>query len=317
MRASSLSNAKIIDLLNKYFIPVHADGVFYKSNQNVPADEKAVFQRVFQDFHRLNKETQEKGKPLLSVGTVHAYVLTAHGQPFDSLHVGEAKPERVLAMLEHAIHELKVRAGKPVVKPAPQSTCPCTNPESLALHLTARYLLPRGQAEARKDVDGAYVPAAPKLGTARSGQWGALPSEDWLEWKRTEWLKLLPTGNVAVDSSWDIDQELAAQLLTRFYPTTENNDLSTNRIEEQSLKATVFSIKDGVVRARIDGSLKMKHSFYPGRDDQNFVSASIVGFIDFDNGKQRIRTLRLVTNKATYGGESRHFGVAVRSVPAP
>jgi hypothetical protein len=72
-----------------------------------------------------------------------------------------------------------------------------------------------------------------------------------------------------------------------------------------------------VVRARIDGSLKMKHSFYPGRDDQNFVSASIVGYIDFDNGKQRIRTLRLVTNKATYGGESRHFGVAVRSVPVP
>src|SRR5205085_1702479 len=218
----SLSNSKIIDLLNSYFIPVHADGVFYKANETLPAGEKAAFQQIFQDFYRLNKERQAEGKPILSVGTVHAYVLTARGKPLDSLHVGEANPERVLAMLEHAIGELKVPKGKAIVKPAPQATCPCTEADSLVLHLTARYLVPRGQDEARKDVDGDYVPAAPKLGTARSGQWGALPSEDWIEWKRTEWMKLLPSGDVAPGSSWNIDRELAAGLLTRFYPTTEN-----------------------------------------------------------------------------------------------
>ena len=127
----------------------------------------------------------------------------------------------------------------------------------------------------------------------------------------------MPAGKVTAGDSWDIDKGLASQLLTRFYPTTENNDLSTNRIDQQSLRATVVSIRDGLVHARIDGSLKMKHTFYPAREGQNFVSATIVGYLDFEPDKPRIRTLRLVTSSATYGGESRHFGVAVRSVPGP
>jgi hypothetical protein len=314
MRASSLSNSRIIDLLNQYFIPVHADGVYYQANDNVPAEEKAAYERIFQEFHRLNKQNQDEGKPALSVGTVHAYVLSADGKPFDSLHVGQATPERVIAMLEHAIREWKLPQGKPVVKAAPQSTAPRANADSLVLHLTARYLVPRKQPGARQDVAGDFVPAAPHLGTARSGQWDALPSEDWIEWTQADWRKLLPAGDVAVGSSWDIEKDLAGRLLTRFYPTTENNDLSTNRIDRQALRATVLSVRDGIVRARIGGSLKMKHAFYPHRDDQNSVEAKIIGYMDFEQARPRILSLRLVTEEATYGGKSRHFGVAVRSL---
>ncbi|HMC88706.1 MAG TPA: hypothetical protein VKI17_04120 [Gemmataceae bacterium] len=317
MRASSLSNAKVIDLLNHYYIPVHVDGVYYGSNDKVPAAEKAAYQQVFQAFHRLNEERQKAGQPVLSTGTVHAYVLTADGKPFDSLHVAEAKPERVIAMLKRAVQELNVAEGKPAVKRAPQAAAPDAQPDSLVLHLTARYLFAKGQPEARKDIDDAYVPAAPVLGTARSGQWTALPSEDWIELKREEWLKLLPAGAVEAGRSWDLDKRVAAQLLTRFYPTTENNDLATNRIDQQSLTATVLSVKEGVVQARIDGSLKMKHAFYPGREDQNFVKATIVGYMDFEPATRRIGTLRLVTDNATYGSEARRFGVAVRSVASP
>ena len=84
MRASSLSNTKVIDLLNHYFIPVNVDGVYYQHNDAVAADEKAAYRRVFQNLHLLNKKNQEEGKPLLSVGTVHAYVLDSAGQPQDS-----------------------------------------------------------------------------------------------------------------------------------------------------------------------------------------------------------------------------------------
>jgi hypothetical protein len=315
MRASSLSNRTVIDLLNHYFVPVQADGVYYKLNETVPAEEKAAYQRVFQAFYQLNQKNQQSGKPRLSVGTVHAYILTADGKPLDSVHVAEAKPNQVIAMLERAIQTLHVLEGKPAIEPLPQSAPPEAKPDSLVLHLAARYLVPRGQPDARKDVDDAYVPAEPKLGTERSGQWGALPSEDWIELKRTEWLRLLPTGKVGVGSSWDMDKEVVAPLLTRFYPTTENNDLSTNRIDRQSLKATVLQIQDGMIRARIDGWLKMKHTFYPHRDDKNFVEATTVGYMNFKLDRPRIHTLRLVTGEATYGGPSRQFGVAVRSVP--
>jgi hypothetical protein len=316
MRASSLSNTKVIDLLNHYFIPVHADGVYYQHNEAVPADEKAAYQRIFQELYRVDRENQKAGKPRLSIGTVHAYVLTADGQPFASLHVGEAKPDAVIAMLERAVQELKAPQGKPVVKPVPQAPAPKGEPDSLVLYLVARYLVPRGREDARKDIDDEYVPLEPKLGSEKSGQWSALPSEDWIELKRAEWLKLLPAGNVAVGSSWDVDKALATQLLTRCYPTTENNDLSTNRIDRQSLKATVLSVKDGVIRARLDGSLRMKHTFYPRKEDKNFVEATLVGYIEFELDKPRIHTLRLITDKATYGDESRRFGVAVRSMPS-
>src|SRR5262245_27695667 len=145
MRASSLSNAKVIDLLNGYFIPVRADGVYYEKNSHMPAAEKAAFQRVFQGFHQLNQENQKAGKPILSVGSVHPYVLSPEGKPFDSLHVAEAKPERVIAMLERAIQSFKVSKGEPVTAPASQATAakaPKANPDSLLLHLTARYLVP-------------------------------------------------------------------------------------------------------------------------------------------------------------------------------
>lgn len=69
------------------------------------------------------------------------------------------------------------------------------------------------------------------------------------------------------------------------------------------------------MRARLEGRLTMKHTFYPRREDKNVVSATLVGYVEFELGKQRIHALRLVTDRATYGGESRHFGVAVRSLP--
>ena len=317
MRASSLSNAKVIDLLNGYFVPAHVDGVYLKGNASVPAAEKAAYQAVFQQLHQVNKENRAAGKPELSVGTVHAYVLAPDGKPLASLRVAEAKPEAVADMLERAVKTLKTPEGKPLIQPCPLSVPPKTGPNELVLHLVARYLVPRGQSNARKDVEGDFVPLQPSLGQEKSGQWTALPSEDWIVLKQTQWQKLLPKEKVAVGSSWDVDREVASELLTRFYPTTENNDLSTNRIERQALKATVLSIRDGVARARMEGALKMKHAFYPGKDDKNFVEATVVGYLDFAVEGPRLLTLRLVTDSASYGGESKRFGVALRSVSAP
>jgi hypothetical protein len=264
----------------------------------------------------VNQQNKDDGKPLLSVGTVHAYILAANGQPLDSLHVAQAGPKHVIAMLQHTIAALKLPKGQPVLKPAPLSVAPTANADAVVLHLTARYLVARGQANARQEIDDEFVPLRPALGGEKSGQWSALPSEDWIVLKRAQWLKLLPAQPVKVGASWDLDRTVASQILTRFYPTTENNDVSTNRIDEQALKGTVLSIKDGIVRARLDGALKMKHSFYPRRDDNNVVEATLLGYVEFDASKPRIRALRLVTDQATYGGPNQHFGAAVRLVPA-
>jgi hypothetical protein len=311
MRASSLSNAKIIDLLNQYFIPAHADGVYYQKNEAVAPEEKTAYQRIFQDLHQLNQKNKAVGKPLLSVGTVHAYVLTSDGKPFASLHVAEAGPEKVTAMLQKAVETLKVAQGKPVAEPTKQSAPPSASADALVLHLTARYLV----ARARPGMEEELVPVKANLGAEKSGQWSALPSEDWIVLKKADWQKLLPGNAVQIGNTWEVDKAITTRILTRFYTTTENNDLATNRIDRQALHGTVVSIQDGVVRARLQGSLKMKHTFYPNRDDNNHVDAAVVGYVDFAQDRQSIRALRLVTEKATYGGgPGRHFGVAVRSI---
>jgi len=103
----------------------------------------------------------------------------------------------------------------------------------------------------------------------------------------------------------------------RFYPPTEDNDLANNRIDAQSLRAEVASINADRGQIRLTGSLRMKHPFYH-KDDDNFVNATAVGFIDYDVRANRISSLELVTDQASYGAKSQSpFGAAVQSISAP
>jgi hypothetical protein len=319
MRASSLSNPDIIEILNRYFVPVHVDGVYVNKNPSIDAAEKAAYRGVFEKFHNANKENQGKDKPKFSVGSVHAYILTSDGRPVDSLHVADAaKPARLLEMLEKAKDKLQLVRGEPLTKLTPQSPPPKTEADAVLLHLTSRYLVRKGDTRARKGIDDDLVPlVATGLGKGQGG-WHSLPSEDWIMLTRADWMKLLPSEKVVVGKSWDLEPKTAAKILIRCYPTTELNDLSENRIDLQMLKATVISIDSSVVRARLEGKLKMKHAFYPRRDDNNFVEAMFVGIMEFEVSPRRLRSLRLVTEQATYGGNvngSHPFGIAVRSLP--
>src|SRR5207244_3332532 len=141
--------------------------------------------------------------------------------------------------------------------------------------------------------------------------------EDWIMLTRAEWAKLLPRGDVRAGTSWEFDKEVSARILERFFPPTENTDFQSNSMDDQCLTAHVESVQGCVARARIEGKLRMKHRFYH-KDDDNFVEATLVGFMDFEPANERIRSLRLVTDTATYGGNAnavQFFGVAVRSVP--
>jgi hypothetical protein len=278
MRAGPLSSARVVSLLNRYFVPV------YVSNEDLedgtaPAAEKAERDRIY-------REAQKAG---LSTGTVHVYILTPDGgHPIDSLHVATAaQPDRLIDLLERAIRRLKPPGGEPLVPPVPQSVHAEAGPDDLVLHLTARSL------------DG-------------RGAWGGVPAEDWIVLDSQPAAALLGPGALDVGRSWEIDPDVAAHLLTHFYPATENNDVGTNRLEQHSLRATVVSDRDGVVRVRLDGALRMRHNFYH-KDDGRVVEATVVGVLDVEPGSMAIRSFRLVTEQATYGGGT--FGVAVRSIP--
>ena len=148
------------------------------------------------------------------------------------------------------------------------------------------------------------------------GSWREFPSENWIVLDQAQWTKFLPAGRAEVGKTWEVDHATAAKLLVYFYPQTEqteDNKIAHNRIDSMALRAKVVSANTGIVRIRLDGSLRMKHTFYPGRDDNNFVDATVIGYVEAEPGKSRIRSFRMVTEKATYANSG--FGVAVRSVP--
>jgi len=283
----------VIDLLNTYFVPVYVSNEDLRDGGSAPATEKKEHMRIYLEAH----------KAKLSTGTVHVYIVGPDGHPIDSQHVATAtKVEQLTAMLQRTVDRLKTPAGKALVAPCNQMRRPKTAAGDLLFHLIARNVQRQGKED---------VPTRAKLGESRSGNWGAYPGENWIVLQHKECSKFLPAKEAAVGNTWELDPDTAARFLTYFYPSTENNDIKTHRIDKQSLRATVLSIDKGVVRARLDGFLRMKSPFYH-KDDGNFVEAKLVGFMEYALKDRRIRTVNLVTDGATYG--RLRFGVTMQTV---
>jgi hypothetical protein len=297
MRAGPLSNDQVIRLLNAHFVPVFVSNEDYAESGPASEEERAERNRIW-------REAREAG---LSAGTVHAYILSPEGRVTDSLHVAEAaKVDSARAMLQRAVEKFKTPAGEPVVAAKPQSAAPAAPEGGLSLHLVARYLEQRGDTLAPLSDVG--------LGQSSNASWQAYPAENWIVLDGEEVSSLLPPATVKPGGVWRPDADVAAKLLVHFYPSTECNDVNRNRIEEQELTATVVSSSGGKTLARLDGRLRMKHNFYPGREDQNRVEAALLGYLEFDPASGQVHTLRLATRDATYSRYS--FGAALRSLPS-
>ena len=277
MRAGPLSSPRVVELLNSRFVPVYTSNEDYAKRGVLPEDEVAEWSRIY-------RATLDDG---LSAGSVHVYIVAPDGKPLGSLHVAEAaKMETLVALLERT--SSGTPGGRPLVPPRPQSRPARAADGSLVLHLIAR--------------------------GKKGASWDGIPSEDWIVLDADRRSALLQ-GALRPGESWDIPRETAALIFSRFYPQTENNDASPGRIAEQSLRATVLSAGGDRARIRLDGAVRLRHDFYPGRKDGREVRATVIGYMDVDPGERRVLSFRLVTGKATYGpGE---LEVAVRSLEPP
>ncbi len=296
MRAGPLANAKVIDLLNSYFVPVYTSNDLIAGDPDFVKKEKAERERVYRAF--LDAK--------LSAGSVQVYVLSPDAAPLGSIHVAHAGDkdkstgkDRTQLLLEKTIRDLKTAKGEPLVWPRPQSQPPRAPADSLVLHLTARKL-------------------------AEKGSWNEFPAEDWIVLAASGWKKLLPSGPVVAGDSWSIDRQAATPLLTRFFPQTEcctakDSDLLSatgrykHRLEDASLGGTVLAVDSGKVMARLEGRSKVVHQFYPNNRYPPTVStAKITGYLVFDQTTGTIESLRLVSEGGKF--DKMDMGVAVRSV---
>jgi hypothetical protein len=293
MRSVSLSNSQIISLLNRHFVNVFVSNEDFTPEGKATAADKAELRRIFQEGHAAK----------LSVGTVHVYLLDPDGRLRDSLHVAQAAQGKpLITLLEKNIKALDVRPGDPIVKPA-VSPAPKALPEDLRLHIVSRYLERRGDTDALTG-----------QGDNR-GNWSDNPGENWVMLNKGEWSRFLPPSGARTGDTWTIPHNLSTRLWNHFYPPTESNDISKNRIQSQSLQATLVSMGKHKAQVRLEGSLVMGHPFYH-KDDDNVVRATAVGYVVFESGSRRIKAFQMVTEEATYGAQNPlPFGTAVNLRP--
>ena len=297
VRAGALSHDGVIDLLNRAFVPVYLSSRDYAAAGKASPAEKA-------DLENLREEADQRS---LSSRLNQAWVLSADGQLLDTLDACHAPADQLLKFL---LALLKEQAGepaanaRPVIAPTAQSLRPQAAPDALVLHLTARYLERR---------DDELLPQRVALGKEVNYFMKGLPGENWIVLDRADWSRLLPPVATDVGQQWDLDADVAAQLFRFMYPPTEDNNVAANRIDEGSLRAVVVARERDVVRARLEGALRMKHRFDPLKDDNRFVTAKLHGYLDFSPARAAITSLRLTTTEASYGKNP--IGIAVRSVP--
>lgn len=275
MRAGPLSDARVIELLNAHFVPVYISNEDYAGKTPaVPVDEVKAHQRI---YHDALKEKR-------SAGSVCVYLVDGDSKGLASMIVSTAATKDNLAkLLEATVERLKVPAGKPLITPVPQAPPPTVAATDVLLHLVAR-------------VDN-------------RGSWGEFPAENWIVLSKDQAKRWLPAVTQA-GKTWTIAREDAIPVLTYFFPQTEVCDFARmtdplgpykHRFEALELRGMVLSVDGNKVRARLDGSLKLKHNFYPGRDDNNYAEATVLGYLDFDCESGKIQTLRLATQQANYG----------------
>src|SRR5258708_3782721 len=102
MRASSLSDNKVIQIVSRDFVPV------LYSVDDYGLEKKDAAERA--DWDRIRREAKSRG---LSAGTVGIYLMESNGHVIQTMNVIEAaKPAKLSARLEEVITSQKLEPRK-------------------------------------------------------------------------------------------------------------------------------------------------------------------------------------------------------------
>ncbi len=275
MRTGPFAMDNVIALLNSYYVPFYVANEDWVGSGKLPADEKAEIRRIVNEAHEAR----------MNVGSVCAYIASPEGKAIDGLRVPQLyEPmKNTVDLLQRTIDKLKLKEGKPLLKPTAQSVPPKVEPDTLVLHVVVRE-------------------------DNQKQSWQSYPAEDWLTFSKAEWSTFLPTGGA---KSYAVDAAVAKKLLTHFYPGTEDthsDQVDRNVIETATIRARVLSSS----QIQLEGTLKMKRPFYPGHPEHQPVpvEATAFGFLEIDGA--RIKGFKMATEKASFGKKG--FGAAAWTV---
>ncbi len=275
----------MIQAINSQYVPIYIASEDYKRDDGkASAEERAAWRKMLQEAWR------EKSEDVFLTSDATCFVLDPNSREcVAAIRLPKLmEVPRVLDMLNGNAEKLGVKPGPTAIPPSEQVRPDrAVKPDELGIHMVSRSI-PSG------------------------GTWKALPAEDYVILVREEWEKFLPPENAKVGDMYTIAKNVNDKILINLYPPSPNRDPDTNHIASKPMKATVVSIKDGITRVRLDNEFRMKHHFLPAKDDDRYVEATLVGYVDVDTKSRQIQKLRMVTEKAKYDVDG--FGSAIQSV---
>jgi hypothetical protein len=288
MRASSLSNARVIELVSRYFVPVWVSRDNYQLGTR-PAAE-------WLELRRLDRDTKQRG---LKGGTVCVYIMAPDGAVLATMPVHQAvDPKNLVPLIEQVIEKQKLTPRNPEAVQASAVPRKPVSPETkggVVLHVRTKNEGPR----------------------ARYGV-----SEDWVQLTPQEWKAFLPEKKAKAGDSRQVPDKVADKLFQYFYPPGPNWKIKDSTVLNRSLTVTVVSATDKEVRVKLRGSATLSHPF-GDQDTPGKVTAKVAGILRYDPAKKELTSFLIASEQAEFVWQWRNrpqpekMAIAVELEPRP
>lgn len=261
MRVSSLSDARVIALISKYFVPAWVSRDDYQLD---PRGKEAAA-----ELERIDADRHKRG---LEGGTVCVFVLDPDGGVRATLPVQKAsKPANLIPLLEKIVADTKA-----------------TPRDAEAIMATAAQ-----PPEIKPKTEGGRLVHIWTRCDQPSTNRGL--SHDRVELTATEMQAFVPPADAKRGDSWKIPDTIAARLFQYCYPPGPVWSVKESKVRSATLKATLSD----ETRIQLEGELEL-HYPNRGKPTDGRITARLVGFARIDAKNKKLTSLALVSAQADY-----------------
>jgi hypothetical protein len=268
MRVSSLSDAQVIELISKYFVPAWASRDHYQQTD---------FKAEQEELLRIDRSKEKNNLP---GGVVCVYLLAPDGEVYATLPVQQAwKPDKLIPVLKDYIDKEKLKprdadAVKAGTAPPPPPPKPKAD-GAILIHVWTR-------------IDE-------KTGVNRG------VGSDLVELTADQWKAFLPAKDAKAGDTWKVAPETVDALYEYFYPPLPHWNVKESKLVSSALTATVVSTSEKEVNVRLEGDLDLIYPF-TGKPTDAHATGKLTGYVRVDPEKRTLTAFALASEDADFVG---------------
>lgn len=264
MRVGSLSDADVIRVITKYFVPVWISRDHYQL-------EKPSFLEAA-ELLRIDKERAAKKMP---GGGVSVMILGTNGDVLASQRVHDAcKAKDLLPILNKIVQSEKPKARElaKLKKKAHRVVQTKVANDSVLLRVWTRF-------EGTRKKTGV--------------------TEDWVELYAKEWKSLIPEEDALPGAKWEVSEKAIEKLYKCFYPPSPNWRKGEGTLELGKLSAKLTRKGEDDWQIDLIGKVRLKHPF-GGTNTPGWIVADLVGVAHYNPKEEKLVSVQIISKEATH-----------------